>query len=736
MQIDEIITVIILVLEVILCFVVYYASIGSKNDEQKLIRHRFYLFNVSMALWGLGKASYAWLDTAYAWDIMYKIGSIITIVLAVSYLLFAKALTREKISKLNILYYSFLSLFSLAVISFFELSKTENISGTLNTQVNPLYGGLVTILPIILIVHGVIVLEKFAKRNKNSDDKTSTQARYVSRGMIFTLAVVFICNYVFAGSDSSLTDVVAALAPLAFVLVIAFSVFSLKLFNFSSFLYKSIAYLAALTVIFIIYTGVAILVATYILDINLSTRAEILLAVFSAITALLFQPLKRFFDKFTNKIFYKDSYDNQELLNKVNSSLVGETDLYKLLSNTADSVHKNLKVEFCNFYIDEEAALDFHVAGTDAKVFGNENWSKIVKKVTDSKLKIISEIDSTEDISKLLSGAKIGAVVKMTSQDQDVGYIITGQKLSGNKYTNDDVQIIEIIADEVAIAVQNTLRFEEIAQFNITLQKRIEDATAQLQKTNEKLVALDEAKDEFISMASHQLRTPLTSIKGYLSMMQEGDAGELNDQQRNFVDQAFLSSQRMVYLIADLLNVSRLKTGKFVIEAKPTYLPDVVEGELAQLTETVKARNLEMVFDKPTEFPVMNLDETKVRQVIMNFADNAIYYTPSGGKITVKLEADENNVTYSVTDTGIGVPKSEQHKLFTKFYRAGNARKARPDGTGLGLFMAKKVVVAQGGSIIFKTTEGKGSTFGFSFPRTRLELKDTPAPKAEEAALV
>ena len=143
----------------------------------------------------------------------------------------------------------------------------------------------------------------------------------------------------------------------------------------------------------------------------------------------------------------------------------------------------------------------------------------------------------------------------------------------------------------------------------------------------------------------------------------------------------------------------------------------MVEGEIKQLAETAKARDLEMVFDKPTDFTMMNLYETKIRQVIMNLADNALYFKPNGGKITIQLKADENNVIYSVTDTGIGVPKSEQHKLFTKFYRAGNARKARPDGTGLGLFMAKKVVVAQGGAIIFKTQEGKGSTFGFSFPR-------------------
>jgi signal transduction histidine kinase len=308
------------------------------------------------------------------------------------------------------------------------------------------------------------------------------------------------------------------------------------------------------------------------------------------------------------------------------------------------------------------------------------------------------------------------------SQDQEVGFIIVGQKQSGSSFTTQDAQILEIIADEVAIAVQNTLRYEEIALFNVTLQKKINNATAELTRTNEKLKALDEAKDEFISMASHQLRTPLTSVKGYISMLIEGDAGEVKDQQRRFLEQAYNSSQRMVYLIADLLNVSRLKTGKFVIEPKPTYLPDVIESELAQVEETAKSRGVELVYNKPAEFPTLNIDETKIRQVIMNFVDNAIYYTPKGGKATVALNQTKDSVELTVTDTGIGVPKADQHKLFTKFYRANNARKARPDGTGLGIFMAKKVVAAQGGAIIFKTEEGKGSTFGFSFPRAKLEI--------------
>ena len=239
----------------------------------------------------------------------------------------------------------------------------------------------------------------------------------------------------------------------------------------------------------------------------------------------------------------------------------------------------------------------------------------------------------------------------------------------------------------------------------------------ELARSNQKLKALDEAKDEFISMASHQLRTPLTSIKGYISMILEGDAGDVPEQQKDMLKTAFTSAQRMVYLIADLLNVSRLQTGKFVIEPVDSYLPDIVTEELAQLKEAATAKQISLIYDKPTDFPRIKLDETKIRQVIMNFADNALYYTPAGGSVSIELNEKQRSVEFLVVDNGIGVPKAEQHKLFAKFYRAENARKARPDGTGLGLFMAQKVIIASGGSIIFRSQENKGSTFGFTFPK-------------------
>ncbi|HSX46093.1 MAG TPA: HAMP domain-containing sensor histidine kinase [Candidatus Saccharimonadia bacterium] len=302
-------------------------------------------------------------------------------------------------------------------------------------------------------------------------------------------------------------------------------------------------------------------------------------------------------------------------------------------------------------------------------------------------------------------------VMKLVARRQIAGVLVVGFLSPMSQLSEADTRLMDRLSESIGVALDNKLLFEE--------NQRV---LKQLKESNSKLMALDEAKDDFISMASHQLRTPLTSVKGYISMVLEGDSGEISEQQHKLLSQAFSSSQRMVYIIADLLNVSRLRTGKFVMEPVPVNLADMVEQELAQLKDAAEVRQLKLVYKKPKDFPTLMLDDTKTRQVIMNFVDNAIYYTPSGGRIKVALEDKATAIQLRVEDNGIGVPHSEKAHLFTKFYRAANARKARPDGTGLGLFMAKKVVIAQHGTIIFDSHEGKGSTFGFTLNKSKLAV--------------
>jgi signal transduction histidine kinase len=203
----------------------------------------------------------------------------------------------------------------------------------------------------------------------------------------------------------------------------------------------------------------------------------------------------------------------------------------------------------------------------------------------------------------------------------------------------------------------------------------------------------------------------------------EGDVGKVTPQQKHLLEEAFISSERMVRLIGDFLNVSRLQTGKFVIDKRPVDLAKLVAQELEGLTPNATARNLKFIYKKPKNIPILDLDENKIQQVIMNFSDNALYYSKENSTIKVSLRVVDGQVEFTVKDSGIGVPADQQAQLFNKFFRATNARKQRPDGTGVGLFLAKKVIDDHGGKVMFESKENKGSMFGFQLPIKKLQTK-------------
>lgn len=525
---------------------------------------------------------------------------------------------------------------------------------------------------------------------------------------------------------------ISPLYTLAFTSIIAYAIVAQKLFDIKLIVARSVAYVLSLGLLATLYATISSLIVDRLFsDFSNQLLTVAINAAIFLIAVLLYPHIKSFFDRATNRFFYRDAYDPQEFLDQLNKSIVSNIEIGILLRHTSSIIEENLKCSYCEIVIPQTDTTPLRVVSTKKLEYSNHELLYLRGRLIGLAKKIVKSEDllpDDDELRKIFNRHDIAVMVHLSAtsygQNQTIAYMIFGNKKSGNVYSKQDFRIIDIIADELVIAIQNALRFEEIQDFNVTLQNRVNTATHKLQRTNEKLKILDETKDEFISMASHQLRTPLTSVKGYLSMVLEGDAGNINDTQRKLLDQAFVSSQRMVYLIADLLNVSRLRTGKFVIDAHATNLANLVETELSQLKEQAKFKNLTLIYKMPTNFPSLMLDETKTRQVVMNFVDNAMHYTPKGGKINIELSSDKNHVYFMVKDNGLGVPKDEQKHLFTKFYRAKNARNMRPDGTGLGLFMAKKVITGQGGTMLFQSQEGKGSTFGFSFNKKQLAVPE------------
>jgi signal transduction histidine kinase len=406
-----------------------------------------------------------------------------------------------------------------------------------------------------------------------------------------------------------------------------------------------------------------------------------------------------------------------ELYMALNKILSTTSDLRSLLEKASSLIASTLsaKQAFIFTYLDEGHHMS---AGTSEHTkFVIQEARMLDERLHTKGHQYFLEYKMAEDdpLRRMMVSHRIALILPLYYKKRIIGYVCVGKRAKGN-YNRSDITALESIDEELVIAIQNAQSVQEVRELNANLEQRISNATKELRTSNAQLQKLDEAKDEFISMASHQLRTPLTSIKGYISMLLEGDLGTLTEEQKHVLNEAFVSSERMVRLIGDFLNVSRLETGRFVIDKHPVDLASLVSREISGLTQNAAAKGVKFSYKAPKNIPIIEVDENKIQQVIMNFADNAIYYSKEKGKVVISLKKVKNFIEFTVQDTGIGVPKAEQAGLFDKFYRASNARKARPDGTGVGLFLAKKVIGDHDGTIIFQSKEGKGSTFGFKLP--------------------
>ena len=227
---------------------------------------------------------------------------------------------------------------------------------------------------------------------------------------------------------------------------------------------------------------------------------------------------------------------------------------------------------------------------------------------------------------------------------------------------------------------------------------------------------LDKAKTEFVSLASHQLRTPSATIKWYADMLLSGDLGELSAKQQDYLERMRGVNNNVIDLVDTLLNVSRIEIGSIAVDIKKTSVPQIVEDILLELSAQVEAKHLNVNKQFDGNLENMESDPKLLRIVIQNLISNAIKYTPNAGTISIILKESSDDKAIIVSDTGIGIPESEKDKIFTKMFRAENVRKMRESqGSGLGLYLVKSMAEVLGGSINFVSEENKGSTFTINF---------------------
>lgn len=269
-------------------------------------------------------------------------------------------------------------------------------------------------------------------------------------------------------------------------------------------------------------------------------------------------------------------------------------------------------------------------------------------------------------------------------------------------------------------------RTKQLQETNADLQKIVDERTKDLQNANKRMEAalnrlksLDRIKSEFIGIAAHQLRTPLSAIKWTLRLVADEEMGALSATQKNFLERAYRVNEQLIELINDLLDVSRIEEGRFGYEFKEVDLMHYLRDLIDLLSQTAKLHGVNIELQKPKKnLDLITMDPERMRLVFNNIIENGIKYNHQGGKVIIALKQEKNMVHITIQDTGIGIPQTQIPQLFHKFFRADNARHLETEGTGLGLYIARIIVLRHGGQIWAESEEGKGSTFHIVLPES------------------
>lgn len=274
-----------------------------------------------------------------------------------------------------------------------------------------------------------------------------------------------------------------------------------------------------------------------------------------------------------------------------------------------------------------------------------------------------------------------------------------------------------IFKDEITILSENfNSMAKNLKDLYADLEDRVEQRTRELAEARDEAVAANQSKSEFISVVSHELKLPMTSIKGYSDLMLSGATGALNENQTNFLTTIRNNVNRMATLVSDLADISRIESGNLRLEPREVPVWDVID-EVVTLTRTqVLQKNQTVTVDIPRELPKAFCDRNRLTQILTNFVSNANKYTQEGGAITVHATLDADMIEIKIEDNGLGMTPEDQQKLFSKFFRSADEKIREAPGTGLGLSITKNLIELQGGKVWFESEYRKGTSFYFTVP--------------------
>ncbi len=690
------------------------------RKKKSNINISFILFCFSVTFWSI--AYFLWQvsdnsESALLWCKILTVGSIFIPLFYFRFTIFYLN-AYEKIYNRILLYIGYLSALFLALISPTSL-LVKDMSAKLVFRFWPDAGSFYWLFLLMFFGFVVYSVSLFIGSYGDASEIKKQQIKF----LLFGTGLGFL-----GGSTNFLLWYNIPILPVGnilvslYVILTAYAIVVHRLMDIKMVMRRYSVFLASLSVVLVLATAVKYLAETYFYDYTSWADPLILVAAL-----FIFPPIRNYFYRLANRYFFSSLYDSGEVIASLSDKLrtTLETEkiydfIYQILTNAFhvkafglliySEADKNFVADYNNGF-----TLNKQKSFPEDKIL-NEMFIKKNQPIITEDAGHTPELNGNQTIEML---KKIGVEIlaPLNVKDKTIGLIALGKKESGDMYNDEDLKVLEVAGAQTAIALENALLYKETKNFSLKLEKEVERATRDLKKANIQLKKLDAAKSEFISIASHQLRTPLTVIKGYISMMLEGNFGPLTKPEEESLGKVFESNERLIQLVEDLLNISRIESGRLQFNYKETDLNKMAESVVDELSTNAKKKNLILEYKAPAEaLPTLKLDDEKVRQVVMNLVDNAIKYTKEG-KVTVTVEQAGNKLHFCVADSGMGIKPEDMPNLFKKFSRGTGTSLIHTEGTGLGLYVARMMIEAHKGKVWAESDGvGKGSKFCFELP--------------------
>ncbi len=338
-----------------------------------------------------------------------------------------------------------------------------------------------------------------------------------------------------------------------------------------------------------------------------------------------------------------------------------------------------------------------------------------------NEIKVLGRIKKEESsLKKQMQKHGFRVAVPLFFQRDLIGLILLGDKKYNQGYAEEDLDFLQAITPQVGVAIHNAYLYQKVEDLNKNLETKIRERTADIKEKNQKLKKMVDAQGEFLDIAGHQLRTPVSVIKGMLSMINEGEISKKKKEE--FLHSVLQNSFKLEEIVETMLTASEVDSGNFGFDLEPIQPENVLRDVYERQKGRAKERGIKLKLSIPNKYilPVLS-NKRYLNQALENMVDNAIKYTREGS-VTIKLTQKKERIDIDIIDKGIGIPKNEVHRLFKKFNRAKNAVDLYGNGSGLGLFVAKKIIDAhtKDASVYVKETKlGKGTTFTITLPTVR-----------------